>query len=65
MPVTVDSEPLAADALGLQTVGQVLNHLQRRERLVVHILIDGQEPDLDRMSTVRQKRLDPHTTLFK
>jgi hypothetical protein len=64
MPVTVDSEPLAANELGLHTVGQVLSHLQGRQRLVVHMLIDGQEPDLDRMSVVRQRKLDAHTTLF-
>src|ERR671938_120275 len=29
MSVTVDQEPLAAEQLGLQTVGQVLSHVQR------------------------------------
>ncbi len=64
MPVTVDSETLEASEMGLETVGQVLSHLQRRERLVVHILIDGQEPDLERMPALRQTRIDPQTTLF-
>jgi hypothetical protein len=54
MSVTVDSEPLAAEALGLQTVGQVLAHLQRDDRLVVNLLIDGQQPDLSRMGALRQ-----------
>jgi hypothetical protein len=54
MSVTVDSEPLAAEAMGLQTVGQVLAHLQRDDRLVVNLLIDGEEPDLSRMNAVRQ-----------
>jgi len=53
MSVTVDQEPLAAEALGLQTVGQVLAHLQRDDRLVVNLLIDGEQPDLSRMGTLR------------
>jgi hypothetical protein len=54
MSVTVDQEPLAAEALGLQTVGAVLAHLQRDNRLVVNLLIDGQQPDLSVMGQVRQ-----------
>jgi hypothetical protein len=54
MSVTVDQEPLAAEALGLQTVGQVLAHLQRDDRLVVNLLIDGQKPDLAGMSQIRK-----------
>jgi hypothetical protein len=46
MSVTVDHQPLATETLGLKTVGQVLAHLQRQDRLVVHVLIDGQEPNL-------------------
>ena len=44
MSVTVDHQPLQAEKLGLRTVGQVLAHLQKDNRLVVHVLIDGQEP---------------------
>jgi hypothetical protein len=54
MSVTVDLEPLAAEELGLQTVGAVLAHLQRDNRLVVNLLIDGQRPDLSAMGQVRQ-----------
>ena len=54
MSVTVDLEPLAAEELGLQTVGAVLSHLQRENRLVVNLLIDGQQPDLSAMSQLRQ-----------
>lgn len=54
MSVTVDQEPLAAEALGLETVGAVLAHLQRDNRLVVNLLIDGQKPDLAGISQLRQ-----------
>jgi len=56
MPVTVDHEQLADDtiaAMGLKTVGQVLSHVQRENRLVVNLLIDGCEPDLSRLSVVK------------
>ena len=45
MSVTVDHEDLAVDAIGLTTVGQVLSHLQRDNKLVVNLLIDGSRPD--------------------
>ncbi len=61
MSVTVDSQPLCADALGFKTVGQVLSHLQRDNRLVVNVLIDGCEPDLNRLSAVKQSLLSHHT----
>ncbi len=54
MSVTVDDELLAADTLGLDTVGQVLTHVQRPGRLVVNLLIDGLEPDLSQMAVVRR-----------
>src|SRR5687768_1685856 len=44
MSVIVDQQPLAAETLGLTTVGQVLAHLKRDNRLIVHVLIDGKEP---------------------
>jgi hypothetical protein len=62
MPVTVDDKPLATEELGLLTVGQVLAHLQQKEnRLVVHVLIDGQEPDLGRLGELRSAPLGTHT----
>ena len=57
MSVTVDDEPLAAETLGLATVGEVLAHLQSRNRLVVHVLIDGHEPDLGRLDSLRGQLL--------
>lgn len=65
MSVTVDSQPLSADALGFKTVGQVLSHLQRDNRLVVNVLIDGREPDLDHLSTVKQSLLSNHTLFIE
>src|SRR4051812_18056851 len=61
MSVTVDRQPLAAEAMGLQTLGQLLAHLQKENRLVVHVLVDGQEPDLSEMATLRRIPLDRHT----
>jgi hypothetical protein len=61
MHVVVDDEALEAEKLGLKTVGQVLAHLQRENRLVVHVLIDGKEPDLARLGTIRQSSLIGHT----
>jgi hypothetical protein len=60
MPVTVDHSPLLAEELGLRTIGQVLAHLQRERRLVVHVLIDGREPDLRHLGDVRKSPLDEH-----
>ena len=54
MSVMVDQEPLAAEELGLATVGQVLAHLQNDNRLVVNLLIDGQQPDLTQIGLIRQ-----------
>src|SRR5437763_13152412 len=66
MSVTVDHEPLAAEEMGLQTVGQVLSHLQREsQRLVVNLLIDGREPDLDRIGIVRRAPLIGHTIFIE
>jgi hypothetical protein len=61
MSVTVDREQLAADKLGLLTVGEVLTHVQRENRLVVNLLIDGLEPDLSQVDGVRKSPLLGHT----
>jgi hypothetical protein len=61
MSVTVDRQPLAAQQMGLQTLGQLLAHLQKENRLVVHVLVDGQEPDLSEMGRLRRIPLDGHT----
>lgn len=65
MSVTVDHQPLATETLGLQTVGQVLAHLQRQDRLVVHVLIDGQEPDLNQLGRIKQSTLNGHTLFIE
>jgi hypothetical protein len=65
MPVTVDHEPMRAEELGLRTVGQVLSHLQRANRLVVNVLIDGEEPDLRRLGDVRKSTLKDHTIFIE
>ncbi|HEY8748330.1 MAG TPA: hypothetical protein VIM11_10170 [Tepidisphaeraceae bacterium] len=61
MSVTVDHEPLATETMGLKTVGQVLTHVQRGNRLVTNLLIDGRAPDLNGISTVRLAPLMGHT----
>jgi hypothetical protein len=68
MPVTVDHEQLADDkiaAMGLKTVGQVLTHVQRENRLVVNLLIDGCEPDLSSISTVKASPLNGHNLFIE
>lgn len=61
MTVIVDEQPLAAEKLGLQTIGAVLDHLQGQGRLVVHLLIDGNAPDLNQLETIRKMPLSEHT----
>ncbi len=66
MSVTVDHRPLAAENLGLKTLGQVLAHLQKdSNRLVVHVLIDGEEPDLDHLGKVKQSPVSGHTVFIE
>ena len=43
MSVTVDHEPLDIRELNIRTIGQVLAHLQKEQRLVTQVLIDGEE----------------------
>jgi hypothetical protein len=61
----VDDAPLQTEELGLRTVGQVLTHLQKANRLVVHVLIDGREPDLDRLPDVRRSPLQNHNVFIE
>jgi hypothetical protein len=65
MSVTVDHQELPADTLGLKTVGQVLAHLQRQDRLVVHVLIDGQEPNLNELGKIKQATLNGRTLFIE
>jgi hypothetical protein len=63
--VTVDHEPLEIEPLGLRTVGQVLSHVQRENRLVVHLLIDGREPEIGAMGDVRRSLINGHTLFIE
>jgi hypothetical protein len=65
MSVTVDDEPLAAETLGLSTVGHVLNHLRERQRLVVHVMIDGREPNFDEMAALRAQPIGDRTVYIE
>ena len=65
MSVTVDDEPLAAETLGLATVGQVLTHLRARNRLVVHVMIDGREPDFAQMESLRAQPVGERTVYIE
>jgi hypothetical protein len=65
MTVIVDEQPLAAEKLGLSTVGGVLEHLQKTKRLVVNLLVDGATPDLNRIDAVRQLLLSQHTLFIE
>jgi hypothetical protein len=55
MPVTIDEEPLNAEELGLTTVGDVIGRINRSQRLVVRLLIDGEAPDLTKLQLVNAK----------
>ena len=65
MSVTVDRQTLATQEMGLQTLGQLIAHLQKDNRLVVHVLVDGEEPDLSQMGSVRKIPLDQHTLFIE
>jgi hypothetical protein len=65
MSVTVDHEPLATEQLGFQTIGQVLSHLQRGNRLVTNLLIDGRAPDLEGIHAVRLSPINGHTIFIE
>jgi hypothetical protein len=65
MSVSVDHQPLAADDLGLKTVGQVLTHLKKDNRLVVHVVIDGKEPDIKRFRAVKKFPVSAHTIFIE
>lgn len=61
MPVVVDDQPLSVDDLGLTTFGQVLTHLQKANRLVVRVLVDGEEPDYQSLAALRATPTRRHT----
>jgi hypothetical protein len=65
MSVTVDSKAVRAEDLGLRTVGELLTHVQKENRLVVRVLIDGKEPDRKRIGTLRKSLLNGHTVFIE
>lgn len=65
MTVTVDSQTLPTEELGLETLGDVLSHLQTNNRLVTQVLIDGREPDLQAVPQLRRKPLLGHTVFIE
>lgn len=65
MSVTVDHETLEIEDLGFRTVGQVLTHVQRPDRLVINLLIDGEEPDLGMIGSVKRSPLAGHTIFIE
>lgn len=65
MSVTVDDQPLPAEQMGLKTIGQVLAHIQKEKRLVVHVLLDGEEPDLDQLGSLKAAPLMGHTLFIE
>ena len=65
MAVMVDDQPLAVEKMGLLTIGQVLSHVQRGNRLVINLLIDGKAPDLSGLGAVRRSPLDGRTVYIE
>lgn len=61
MTVTVDTEILPAEDLGLSTLGDLLTHVVNKNRLVTQVLIDGKAPDLDHVPQWRGRPLLGHT----
>lgn len=65
MTVTVDSETLPLDELGLYTFGDVLTHIKEQNRLVTHVLIDGRPPDLENVPQLRARNLNGQTVYIE
>lgn len=61
MSVTIDSETLPTESLGISTVGHVLGHVKRNNKLIVKLLIDGLRPDLTAMNDWGQRSIVDHT----
>ncbi len=53
MPVTVDSAPLDTASLGLESIGDLLDHVQAGGRIAINITVDGQTPDMSDMAAFR------------
>ncbi|HRK32414.1 MAG TPA: hypothetical protein PLD59_15220 [Tepidisphaeraceae bacterium] len=65
MPLVIDHQPVSIDQPGSRTVGEVLARLQKQNRLVVHVLIDGEEPDLEQPSVWRAASTHSHTVFVE
>ena len=61
MSVTVDHETLDVGELGVRTIGQILAHLQRENRRVTQVLIDGEEA----ANGFRQMPVEGHTIFIE
>jgi hypothetical protein len=58
MSVTIDERELSiAEVAGMSTVGHVLQHASTRNRLVVRVSIDGEEPRYDQLDQLRAQPL--------
>lgn len=57
MSITIDDATFDSSKLGFTTVGEVLSHVARENKLIVQLLIDGSEPDMAGMEDVRAKPL--------
>ncbi len=60
MPVSIDNAILNAEQLGLNNVGQVLEHVATMKRVAVGITIDGQPPELSDQTELRAIECDGH-----
>jgi hypothetical protein len=65
MGVMIDESSLDTQSLGLRTVGDVLGHVARDQRLVVNITIDGESPDLEQIDSVRKTLVRDHVIFME
>lgn len=65
MSLTIDDLSLSPSSLGLATIGDVLSHVAKENRLVVQLLIDGSEPDLSDLPALRLQSLEGKTLFLE
>jgi len=65
MGVMIDDSSLDTQSLGLVTVGDVLGHVTRDQRLVVQLTIDGKEPDLNQIDSIRRCLIRDHVVFME
>ncbi|MCC6240617.1 MAG: hypothetical protein IT448_10000 [Phycisphaerales bacterium] len=61
MPVSIDNTIINTEQLGLKTLGQVLEYINKQARVAVAILLDGKSPQLSDMDTLRSADTEIHT----